>query len=249
MNRTVLLNSRFRFGRQFRTLPIALAILSLVFTNPVIAQEVQERMLRTLTVTGESEEMIPATLTQVELGVEIRGETATGVQQEVARRTAAVVELLRSRDVEQLQTTGIRLQPLYDYEDNERRLLGYVGTNTVSFRINTEQAGEIIDAAVQAGATRIDSVSFTATDSAISAAQKEALREATQDAQQQADAVFSTLNLTGEEVVSIQVNGASAPPPPPVPVAEFRTEAADTTTPVIGGEQTVRASVTLKISY
>ena len=44
-------------------------------------------------------------------------------------------------------------------------------------------------------------------------AQKQALQAATQDAQQQANAVLSSLNLKQKEVVSIQVNNASSPPP------------------------------------
>ena len=209
----------------------------------------QEQVLRTLTVTGEGTERIPTTLTEVRLGVEIQGKTAAEVQQEVAQRTAAVVELLRSRNVQRLQTTGIRLQPSYDYNDRQRRLVGYVGTNTVSFRLETQQVGALLDRAVNTGATRIDGVSFTATEAAIAQAQKQALAEATLDAQQQAEAVFKTLNLSSQEIVSIQVNGAKVPTPRMIQSEQVARSAADTTTPVVGGEQTVRASVTLQIRY
>ena len=228
--------------------PLALGILSLMFTSPAIAQE---QLLRTLTVTGQGTETIPTTLTLVQLGVEAQGRTAEQVQQEVARRSAAVVDLLRSRRVEKLETTGIRLSPDYSYDDGAQRLAGYSASNIVSFRIATEQAGNILDQAVQAGASRIDNVSFVAEDDAISAAQQVALRDATQDAQQQANTVLDALGLTPEEIVNIQINGASTPPPRPMPLASRIAEAADfaATTPVVGGEQTVRARVTLQISY
>ncbi|MEC4988834.1 MAG: SIMPL domain-containing protein [Oscillatoria sp. PMC 1068.18] len=209
----------------------------------------QERMLRTLTVTGQGKTEIPATIAQVQLGVEVQRETATAVQQEVARRSSALVEFLRSQNVEQLQTTGINLQPNYDYRDNQRRLIGYIGTNIVSFRISSEQAGRLLDEAVQVGATRIDGINFTANDNAIAVAEKEALRKATQDAQAQADTVLSSLNLAREDIVGIQINGAGTPPIPQ-PVANFARVAADeSTTAIAPGEQTVRASVTLQISY
>ena len=104
---------------------------------------------------------------------------------------------------------------------------------------------------MKAGASRIDGVSFIATDEAIAATQKTALREATQDAQAQADAVFSALNFTKGQIVSIQVNGASAPPPRPLEdFQNMRASAASKApSPVIGGEQEVQASVTLQISY
>jgi uncharacterized protein YggE len=208
----------------------------------------QEQVMRTLTVTGQAEERIPTTLTQVQLGVEIQGKTATEVQKQVAKQTTAVVDFLRSRNVQQLQTTGIALQPNYDYSNNQRRLLGYIGINTVSFRLSTEQVGDLLDRAVQAGATRLDNISFTATETALGTAQKEALRLAVGDAQAQAEAVLQALNFKSQEIVSIQINGASVPPPK-VFQAEVMADRAVASTPVIGGEQTVTASVTLQISY
>ncbi|HEY9851182.1 MAG TPA: SIMPL domain-containing protein [Leptolyngbyaceae cyanobacterium] len=245
---------QLNFSNCLKAIPLALAILimSLSSNNPVFAQEAvqaESRMLRTLTVTGRGLEMVPTTITQVQLGVEVSGKTAREVQQEAARRSAAVVEFLRSRNVEKLQTTGIRLNPNYSFENNVQRLTGYTASNTVSFRVNTQQAGNILDEAVQAGATRIDGVSFVASDDAMANAREQALREATQDAQKQADVVLSTLNLTRREIVAIQVNNAFAPPPPRPLLQAARMDAVEASTPVIGGEQQVEAFVTLQIRY
>jgi uncharacterized protein YggE len=208
-------------------------------------------MLRTLTVTGQGTEKIASTIAQVQLGVEAQGKTAQQVQQEVARRSSAVVALLKSRSVDKLQTTGINLNPQYSYNNGKQTLTGYQASNTVSFRVPTGQAGVIMDEAVKAGASRIDSVSFAASDQAITDAQKVALRKATQDAQEQAKAVLSALSLAPKEVVSIQVNSAEAPAPRPYFGLQQTAKAADVAppTPVEGGEQTVQASVTLQISY
>ncbi len=249
MSRTALSGSQFRIGKLWQTLPLAF-LLCVTFIQPSLAQE-KEKMWRTLTVSGRGMETIPTTLSLVSLGVEIQGKTAQEVQQEAARRSSAVVALLKSRNVEKLQTTGIRLNPVYSYTNNVQRITGYAASNTVSFRIATEKAGTLLDEAVKAGATQINGISFVATDEAIAVAQKQALREATQEAQAQAEAVFNTLGLKSNEVVSIQINNASAPPPQPL---LMRTEAmkvsnADVSTPVVGGEQQVEASVTLQISY
>ena len=138
---------------------LSLYLLNLTVPYPVMAQEQgqsQRPIVRSLSVTGRGEETIPATIALVQLGVEVQGKNATTVQQEVARRSSAVVELLRSRNVEKLQTTGIRLNPNYSYENNVQRLTGYTGVNTVSFRIDTQRVGNLLDEAVNAGATRID---------------------------------------------------------------------------------------------
>jgi uncharacterized protein len=210
-------------------------------------------MLRTLTVTGQCTEKIPATLANVQLGVEAQGKTAQQVQQEVAKRSAAVVALLKSRNVEKLQTTGINLNPQYDYNNGKQTLKGYQASNTVSFRVPTGQAGVIMDSAVKAGASRIDSVAFAATEQAIADAQKVALGKATKDAQEQGASVLSVLGLTPKEIVSIQLNGANVPAPVPYVRAMKAMDSLGATaapsTPVEGGEQSVEASVTLQISY
>ncbi len=246
MNYSVI-PSRFNSWHRLGILSLALGLVTFTFSAPILAQE---KLLRTLTVSGRGVERIPTTLTEVRLGVEVQGKTAQEVQQQVARRSSAVVALLRSRNVERLETTGISLNPVYSYNDNVQRLTGYSATNIVSFRVNTEQTGTLLDDAVKAGATRIDGISFVAADPAIATAQQQALREATQDAQQQARTVLTTLELTPKEVVSIQVNAAN-PPQPPMPL--YRREAAvaaqAASTPVVGGEQQVEASVTLQISY
>jgi hypothetical protein len=236
------------YWHRLRALAISTGLLSLALTNPVLAQE---KMLRTLTVTGRGTEMIATTLTQVRLGVEAQGKTANEVQQEVARRSNSVVSLLKSRNVEKLETTGINLSPTYRYDNNVQSLTGYTASNIVSFRVETQKAGTLLDDAVKAGASRIDGVSFVASDGAIANGQKDALRKATQDAQAQAEVVLNALGLTKREIVGIQVNGASAPPPRPLAVdaLEARAAFAKAPTPVIGGEQQIEASVTLQMSY
>ncbi|MEB3174605.1 MAG: SIMPL domain-containing protein [Cyanobacteriota bacterium] len=206
--------------------------------------------LRVLTVTGQGTERVATTLAQVDLGVEVRAETAAAAQAETARLSNQVVDFLRSRAVEKLETTGVRLQADYDYRDNQRRLRGYVGTNTVRFRLPTEQAGAVLDQAVSAGATRIDNVSFIAGDAALAAAQKAALQKATADAQAQAQTVLGALKLQAQSIIQITLDGAP-PPEGPRPMFAARADAlaAAPPTPVIGGEQTVQASVTLQITF
>ena len=246
MNSNLQRGDRINFGSLLTALCLTLTLVSFVGLDAAVAQE---QRIRTLSVTGRGVEAIPTTQTQVALGVEVQGKTAAEVQQEAARRSSAVVALLRSRQVQKLETTGITLNPSYTYENNQQRLIGYIATNTVSFRLNTQSAGTLLDDAVQAGATRIQGVSFVAAESAIEQAQKQALKKATQDAQAQADAVFSALNLRRGEILNIQVNGASPPPPMYRQLAASRAANADATTPVVGGEQQIEASVTLHFGY
>jgi uncharacterized protein len=214
--------------------------------------QVQNILMRTLTVNGRGVERIPTTLSEVRLGVEVQGKTATAAQQEAANRSNAIVALLKSRQqVQKLQTTGISLNPVYSYNNNTQKLTGYTASNTVSFQIPTESIGNLLDESVRGGATRIDGISFMATDSAIAAAEQVALKKATQNAQQQANSVLGALNFVAKEIVSIQINNAAPPQPQPLVQYETANRVADAkaSSPVIGGEQKVEASVTLQISY
>ena len=218
-----------------------------VFTPTAMAQET---LLRTLTVTGQGQVSVQTTKAQVSLGVDVQGTDAATVQREVAQRSTAVVDLLRSRNVEKLETTGVQLNPRYSYENGRSEVIGYTGSNTVSFQVPTEAMGAILDEAVNVGANQIRGISFIADDAALDSARQRALREAVNDAQAQANTVLSALNLGPQEIVTIQINGANPPMPVPLPRrAEMASASADYSTPVIGGEQTVQASVTLQIRY
>ncbi|MEC4892860.1 MAG: SIMPL domain-containing protein [Oscillatoria sp. PMC 1051.18] len=210
-----------------------------------------ETIPRTLSVSGTGKVSIATTKTQVRLGVEVQGKTAQEVQAEVAQRSQAVVELLKSREVEKLETTGIQLNPRYDYSNGKQEIIGYTASNIVSFRIETAKAGNLMDEAVQAGASRIDGISFVADEETLEQARQQAIQEASAIAKKQAEAVLDSLNLQEKETIGIQVNGANTPPQPlnykyAVPAAESLENAV---TPVEGGEQQVEATVTLQIRY
>jgi uncharacterized protein len=245
MNLPTLSLTRLSWSR-LPAVAVAFSLATLSFSNPAGAQE---KGLRTLSVSGRGLENIATTIAVVRLGVEAQGKTANEVQEQVARRSTSVVNLLKARGVEKLQTTGINLSPVYRYDNNTQTLTGYSASNLVSFRIANDKAGALLDDAVQAGASRIDGINFTATDEAIAAAQKLALRKATQDAQQQADSVLSALNLTRKDIVGIQINGAASPPPMLLQRADAGFAASKAQSPVIGGDQQVEGSVTLQISY
>lgn len=206
---------------------------------------------RTLSATGEGKVSIPATLTRVNLGVEVQGKTAREVQEDAAARSQGVVDFLKAQEVEKLQTAGVRLNPIYNSANGKQSITGYSATNSVRFQVKTAAAGDLLDKAVAAGATRIDGVSFVATEEAIAEAQKEAIARATQGAKTQAEAALSSLNLQQKEIVNIAINPDTSPPVP-MPYAAHSTladEVQQAVTPVEGGEQTIKATVTLQVKY
>jgi uncharacterized protein len=227
------------------TLP---TFLILGFITPGWTAEPQQRVL---SVTGRGTTSIAATLAQVSLGVEVSGKSSTTVQKEAANRAARVLQLLRLRKVDKLQTSTVTLTPNYVNENNRQRVVGYTATNNVTFRTPTTEAGVTIDEAVKAGATRVDSVSSVPEDAAIERAQSQAIQLAIKDAQRQALAALSSLGLQQKAIVGIQINDAARPVPIAADFGRTRQALAKNVAPteIVGGEQEVQANVTLQISY
>ncbi|MBE9041815.1 SIMPL domain-containing protein [Oscillatoriales cyanobacterium LEGE 11467] len=230
---------------------LSLALPQILLPNRQVAVAV-EQMPNILTVSGQGIVSIPVSLAQVRLGVEVFAQTAQEAQTELEEESSALMGLLRSSNVDRLETTSLRFNPVYGSRDDERVLTGYSAQNIVSFRVDVDRAGIIVAQALEAGATRIDSISFAAADEAIEAARTNALRLATRDARTQADIILTELNLTPLEIVRIDAQAGE----PPVPMLLDRNEFAATTRsagnvsfPISGSEQQIRAFVTLQVRY
>jgi hypothetical protein len=212
----------------------------------------QSENARTLTVTGAGSTLVETAIAVVRLGVSVTGTSAAEVQTQVAEQSNRLVAKLQQLEVQKLQTTGISLYPQYDPQYDPARSdnppAKIQGENSVQFEVSIDKAGSILDEAVAAGATRIDSVSFKATETVAASGREAALKLAVQDAMTQADIVLKELNLTRQSIRSVQVNSSSTPPGPiPLEAAALRADQA--ATPVLGGDQMVDATVTVTVQY
>ena len=201
-----------------------------------------------LEVRGQGIISVPTNTAQIQLGIEVEGDTASQVQQEIAQLSSAVVEQLNTLGVDDLQTISISLRPNLQFNQGQSTVVGFTGTNVLQFEIPTDQAGATIDAAIQAGANLIQNISFIAPDEALNQARIDAITLAIQDAQAQANSVFDTLDLQALEITDIDILGVSNPPSS-LPFADFSTVAFSESTPIFGGDQNVIANVALDINY
>jgi uncharacterized protein len=233
------------------TLALSVTSLNIASLNlPAFSQEKTPNNV--LTVVGNGSRMVQTTIAQVHLGVVVEAKTAQEIQTAIATKTNAIVAKLRELKVEQLQTTGITLNPKYDNNDRQKQI-GFTGQSNVSFRTSIEQAGATLDSAIAAGANRVNGISFVAPDKETNEASNASLQDATKDAQRQANAVLSVLNLKAQSIRKIQVYS------PPIAINNYaysmdysgRVDAleARVSTLVIGGQQRVTTTVTLEINY
>ena len=231
-------------------LALSLAVPQTLFPRSQVVFA-QEQMPNILSVSGQGIVAIPVSLAQVQLGVEVFAETAEEAQTELEAKSEALMELLRSRNVDRLETTSLRFNPVYGSRDEERVLTGYSAQNILSFQVDLDRAGIIVTEALEAGATRIDRIGFTASDEAIETARTEALRLATRDARTQADIILTELNLTPLEIIRIDAQAGEPPAPMLLEQAQFSatTRGGARSVPISGSEQQIRAYVSLQVRY
>ena len=182
------------------------------------------------------------------LGVSVTRPTVDAARAEAAATMAAILTAVGAAEVplRDVRTALVSVQPRYDYRDGKPpTLTGYELANVVEVTVRTlARLGDVVDGALGAGATSMDSLSFRVADPA--PAEREARILAMAAARARADVLAEAAGLTIDGVTGI-VEGGAVPPPGLRMKAERMMMAADVSTPVEAGSQEVSVSVT--VSY
>lgn len=206
--------------------------------------------LTRVTVSGEATVQAQPDTAMVSVGVTTQGRNALAAQQENARSSDAIVRAVRDAAGAnaEVQTSGYSLQPQYAYNQGQApTITGYEARNMVNVTLSDlTRVGAVIDAASNAGATNVNSISFTLRHDRPARAQ--ALTEATRAALDKAQAVAQALGGRVLRIVAVQEGGL----PRPVPIYEAeapmvaRTAVANApSTPIQTGALDIHAEVSL----
>jgi uncharacterized protein YggE len=183
----------------------------------------------------------------ISLAVESRARTPREAQQQNASTLAAVVKRLTDLSIpaDARRTIGLRLEQEFDNANGRRVPRGYVARNALEVRVDDlARAGELADAAVQAGATSLDGIRFDLKDRA--AAEREAVRLAVVDARGRAEAAAAGAGRTVDRVLKIEDGERIVSPPRPI--MAMRAEVQSMPTAVEPGLIDIRATMTLTAS-
>lgn len=205
----------------------------------------------TLRVSGTGEVEVPPDRARVAFAVETEAETARDASEESARRMDRVHGALRDTGLAglRLETFGYALQPRYARPERggeeAPRIVGYRAINHLRATVeDVEGAGSLIDAGIGAGANRVESLEFVASDTR--EARLEALRRAVEAARAEAEAISGAMGA--ELGPALEVEGHTDEPRPirfAGPAALEAVRAAPDT-PVEAGARTVSATVTVR---
>jgi uncharacterized protein len=185
----------------------------------------------------------------VTLATETRAPRPDDAQKRNAELMARVQQAVRKARIpaEAVRTLGFNLEQAVDYVNGKRVPRDYVVSNSIEVKVDDLTVlGDLMDGAVEAGATSVGDVRYDLRDRA--SAEREALRLAVADARARADAAAAGAGTRVISVVRIEEEGAPqlrAPVPmrmAPAAVAQAQE------TPMAPGQIQIEAAVTLTAS-
>jgi uncharacterized protein len=193
----------------------------------------------TITVNGSGTSSTVPDEAQFCFDVEDHADTAEAASAANAAAMRDVIDALRKAGVadKDMQTVQVSVSPVYN--DAGSKVVGYVATNSVCATTSVTDAGSVADAALQAGADRVDGPNLTKADS--DKLYDDALRAAVADARSRADVLADAAGVEVGEVVSIQEGSE-----PSYPIA-YDLAATSPAAPIQPGTQDIEATVT--VSY
>jgi uncharacterized protein YggE len=200
-------------------------------------------------VTGQGKISVSPDVVDLALEVEAQEATVSEAQSLAAAAMSQVMAALGSVGIapEDIETRQFSIHRVtrFDRDEEEPVVIGFRVSNHISARIrNIDQAGAVIDAAVEAGGDliRIDSISFSVDEPET---YYEALRELAM-----ADAVARAEQLA--ELGGIRLGkptfiSETTPVAPPVPLAFESARSLDTSTPISPGDTDI--TITVQVVY
>ena len=208
---------------------------------------------RTITVVGIGHERATPDRADLRIAVEQTAPSAQAASQQAAKAASQVIDALKKivGPDGRVDTASYQLTPVYRSDNRtpsrERgpEIVGYTALNQLAVQTrHLDAIGPLIDAAIAAGAARIDTLSFTIADPA--PVQAAALRAAGADAASQAAAIAESLHVTLKAVLEASTEALERPLPQRFSPM-MRAEAAMASTPIEPGEVTTDARV--RVTY
>ncbi len=180
---------------------------------------------RTISIRESAEVEAEPDLAVIQAGLETRGEDAEEVRDELAERGDALYDALieYGLDEDDVVTGDFSIRDRIDYrraeedgvdsEDDLDEYRYYEGSHTLTIEVHeVENAGEVIDVAVDAGADEIGRIEFTFSDETREQLRQEALEKALADARAEADFVAGEVDAAVVEAKTVDTSGGDISP-------------------------------------
>ncbi len=200
-----------------------------------------------VTVQGEGIATAKPDVVVLTIGVMTEDKNVKAAQEENALRSNALLQALQNLGIQEkdIQTISYTITPEYDYKDGVSSLRGYRVEHLYEVTVlNVQKAGEVYDAAIEAGANIARDLNFRVSDPGLY--YEQALTRAVLNAQAKAKTIAETLQVNVSPIpVSLVEEGG----PVPQPLIGYAAASPKAATPIEPGELTIKARVQGVFTY
>ena len=193
----------------------------------------------TITVNGVGSVKAVPNEAQMSFGAESRRPTAQAAVAANADAMRKIINALRQAGGRELATQWVSVYP---YTDETGAVNGYVASNSVSAVSDVDDAPKLIDVAADAGANQISGPGLSSSNA--EALYREALAKAVGEARLRAEALAKAAGRSVGSITAIVEAGAVQPGP----LYREAAPSADSSTPIVPGEQETSATVSVTFS-
>ena len=220
-----------------KTMLATIAAISIVSTAVFASLEISQQWVygqqapvipasreRTAYVTGSATEFVTPDMVTVQFGIDTEAKTAKDAISSNAQMTSTVVNAVQNIGIttDEISTAGFSIYPVYNDSVpdlatgmHKSVLTGYQASNTLYVKTTKLSfAGSIVDAAVGAGANRVDNISFSLSPGKQQSMQDDLLGQAVLNAKSRAEKALDPLDqkIIGVKMISLsEFNTAPVP--------------------------------------
>jgi uncharacterized protein len=194
-----------------------------------------------ITVLGTGSTNVTPDRASFAFGTVSQAATANAALEASSQSVARVIAALKKAGVAQadIQTAEVSLSPRMNNNGDE--IVGYTASNTVTATVKKiAAAGDVVDAAVGAGANQVSGPNLLASDQ--DAAYRDALKAAVADARAKAETLANASSATLGKITAIVEGGGSIPMP-------LAAGAKDSSVPIEPGTQRIEATVSVTFAF
>lgn len=235
-----------------------LAVLLIALTaceTRVIMEQPGQQLQNAITVQGSTEFEVSPDLAKVRFRLETTSPTAQDAQvknREVGDNVMSALKQAGVRENE-IETADYRVERVeeWDYVKQQPVFKGYRVTN--AFVVSTKdlaKVGSLLDVGIQAGANNVESISFELSDEKETEVKTDALRKATVNAREKADALADGAGVRLGKVLSLSENSYVVMPYARYDVMSMKAEmGAPEAPPTAISPQSVQINAQVSVSY
>jgi uncharacterized protein YggE len=209
---------------------------------------------KTISVTGQASTFVEPDRLNINFGVEVQKPTAKEALDENSAKMNQVIDAIKSAGIndDEISTSQFSIYPVYEsYQEKEtgiykQRLTGYSVSNIIHIKTaKMDLVSGIIDAAVDSGVNRVDSVWFSLSETKQQQLSDDLLADAIKNARSKAEKALIPLDHQIIGVKYVSLDGGYYPPPTPMYYKEAAFDSVSASTPIFASDQQVSASATV----